>query len=167
MHRPPSKGHGDSETGNVERSSLSPSHGKNSFQSTSRQRSSERNSWMARVSSRTPLQALHIYYMYRINVRPVSVLLFQHAPSFHMARSAAGETVSVALCARTPGTDAVTSELDFGWFTQNEGALLRRAFNTKGEYCFTPLFSLRHKVKRSLLFPWRGTDETECPEEHV
>lgn len=81
---------------------------------------------------------------------------------------AAGETVSVALCGRTAGTDAVTSELGFGWFTQNESALLRRAFNPKGEYCFTPLFSLRHQAKRSL-FPWlgRGEDETECSEEHV
>lgn len=98
----------------------------------------------------------------------VSGFVFQQNPH-SSGLLAAGETVSIALRGKMAGLDAVTSEADFGWWTHNDGALIRRAFNTKGEHCFTPLFSLHQKVARSLLsrLIGRGEDEAECSEEHV
>ena len=75
----------------------------------------------------------------------------------------------MALRGGTPGLDAVASELEFGWWTDNESALLRRAFDPKGTHSFIPLFSLNEKVKRRLKFPFfgRGGDETESDGEYV
>lgn len=69
----------------------------------------------------------------------------------------------MAFCGRTAATDTVNSELGLGWWTSNESALLRRASNAKGEHRFIPLFTLREKVKRSLLPSWwpRGESEPE------
>ena len=79
--------------------------------------------------------------------------------------SPAGESFSVAFCARTPG-DGANAKVGGDWWAENESALLRRGSNPNGEYLFTPLFALKQTLKRSLLTRWRGDGEETTDEEY-
>ncbi|KAG9312050.1 hypothetical protein JVU11DRAFT_7331 [Chiua virens] len=80
-----------------------------------------------------------------------------------------GENVSIAFSANVPVADALNSEVGFGWWTNNESALLRRASSKTGEHRFTPLFSLRQRAKRGQWFSgnWRGDEVTDASGEYI
>ena len=83
---------------------------------------------------------------------------------YSLVASPAGESFSVAFCARTQG-DGVNTRVVGDWWAESESALLRRGSNPNGEYCYTPLFALKQTLKRSWL-SWRGAEEQHTGEEY-
>ena len=79
--------------------------------------------------------------------------------------SPAGESFSVAFCARAQG-DGVNTKVGGEWWVENESALLHRGSTPNGEYFFMPLFTLKQMLKRSLPMRWKGDEEQSIDEEY-